>query len=513
MAKTKKDEIREIAEADLEAFIRLVHPNRVLGSVHREVIQWWTRDDAKSHQLTLLPRDHQKSALMAYWVAWMITRNPAIRILYISSTSNLASKQLKFIKDILTSKIYSVYWPDMVNPDEGRREKWTESEISVDHPLRKAENVRDPTIFIAGLTTGITGMHSDINVLDDVVVKENAYTEEGRDRVAGQFSLLASIEGTQGIQKVVGTRYHPKDLYATMQGIRYEIIENGEVVGDEALYETFERAVEDRGDGTGEFLWPLQQRKDGKWFGFNAAILAKKRALYVDKTQFRAQYYNDPNDPDGGGIPREAFQYYEPKYLTRQNGAWFYKNNRLNVYASIDFAYSLSREADYTCIAVVGIDANQNYYVLELDRFKTKSVHEYFQHILVLHQKWDFRTLRAEATAAQAVIVDSLKINYIRTHGIALAINDYKPDRREGAKSERVKNILAPRYDNRQIFHYMGGSCQILEEELLLDNPPHDDCKDALASCIAVCVAPTFHRPNSEGQYELKNHSRFGGIY
>ena len=134
--RAKYNEIKEAAEQDLLTFIQIVHPNRVLGHVHKEVIHWWTRPDHKSHQLLLLPRDHQKSALVAYRVAWEITRNPAIRILYISSTSGLAVKQLKFIKDILTSKIYTTLWPDMVHPEEAKREKWTETEISIDHPLR-----------------------------------------------------------------------------------------------------------------------------------------------------------------------------------------------------------------------------------------------------------------------------------------------------------------------------------------------------------------------------------------
>jgi hypothetical protein len=41
------------------------------------------------------------------------------------------------------------------------------------------------------------------------------------------------------------------------------------------------RSVEENGDGTGEFLWPRQQRRDGKWFGFDAKILAKKRGQYL----------------------------------------------------------------------------------------------------------------------------------------------------------------------------------------------------------------------------------------
>ena len=283
-----KDKVRKTAESDLEAFIRLVHPQRVLGGVHKELIRWWTKQDSKTHQMVLLPRDHGKSALVAYRVAWEITKNPAIRILYISSTANLAEKQLGFIKQILTSSVYKRYWPEMVNDEEGKREKWTTSEIAVDHPLRKAEAIRDPTVFTGGLTTSLTGLHCDIAVLDDVVVAENAYTEDGRTKVETQYSLLSSIEGADALEWVVGTRYHPKDLYQSLLDKKVEIYaDDGELVSEDNLYEIFQKEVENVGDGTGEYLWPRQQRSDGKWFGFDQSILARKRAQYLDKTQFR----------------------------------------------------------------------------------------------------------------------------------------------------------------------------------------------------------------------------------
>ena len=515
-SKTKKELIRESAERSLETFIKLVHPQRVLGAVHLELINWWNREEAKSHQLLLLPRDHMKSALVAYRVAWEITRNPAIRVLYISSTANLAIKQLKFIKDILTSDIYTFYWPEMIIPEEGKREKWTESEIAVDHPLRQQEAIRDPTVFTAGLTTSITGLHCDIAVLDDVVVRENAYTEDGREKTKQQYSLLSSIESSDAKEWVVGTRYHPKDLYndlAEMQVDQYG--DDGEIIGDDPLYEVFERQVENRGDGTGEFLWPRQQRYDGKWFGFDQNILAKKRAQYLDRVQFRAQYYNDPNDSDSGAIPRENFQYYEPNHLLRKEGKWYYKTNRLNIFASVDFAFSLAKKADFTAIVVIGVDANQNYYILEIDRFKTDKISVYFDHILHLHQKWDFRKIRAEVTVARQVIVNDLKQNYIRVHGLALSVEDYRPTRHMGSKEERTNSILQPRYNNLQIWHYKGGNCQILEDELVLTNPPHDDCKDCLASCIDMAIAPSasMSRFQSSQHNLIQNyHSRFGGI-
>lgn len=509
---TKKDQVRAIAEADLEAFIKLIHPQRVLGSVHKEVITWWTRQDAKSHQVLLLPRDHQKSALVAYRVAWEITRNPAVRILYISATSTLAEKQLKFIKDILTHPKYRQYWPEMVNESKFHRELWNNNEISVDHPARKAEAVRDPTVFTAGLETTITGLHFDVSVFDDVVVPDNAYTEGGREKVAAQYSQLASIESTDARQWVVGTRYHPKDLYQEMAEMEVDLYdEEGNLVSSEPLYEKFERQVESAGDGTGEFLWPRQLRADGKPFGFNQEILARKRTQYLDKTQFRAQYYNDPNSIDDAPIDPDTFQYYDPGHIKMIEGSWHYKGRRLNVFASVDFAYTLGKRSDYTCIVVVGVDHENNYYILDIDRFKTDKISEYFQKILRSHEKWQFRKIRCEVTAGQSVIVKDLKDNYIRPYGLALSVEEFKPNRHMGTKQERVLAILQPRYDNLQIYHYRSGNCQVLEEELISRNPPHDDVKDALASCIDMAVAPQQSRRSTRST-PVQFNSRFGGI-
>jgi phage terminase large subunit-like protein len=506
------DEIREAAEADLETFINLVAPYRVLGSVHRELLTWWNREDGIDHQLVLLPRDHCKSAMVAYRVAWELTKDPTLRVLYISATSNLAEKQLKFIKDIFTSDIHQRYWPDHVHLDEGKREKWTTSEISMDHPLRKEEGIRDPSIFTAGLTTSKAGLHCDIAVLDDVVVYENAYTEEGRSKVKSQYSLLASIESADAREWVVGTRYHPKDLYGDLIKMEEEIYNHrGDIIGETAIYEIFERAVESDGDGTGEFLWPRQARYDGKWFGFNAAILAKKRGKYLDRTQFFAQYYNRPEDPSGGIIQREKFQWYKRNHITRSNGSWFYKDKKLNVYAAIDFAFSLAKKADYTAIVVIGTDHLSNIYVLDIIRFKTDKISEYFENIRDAHVKWDFRKLRAEVTVAQSAIVKELKMNYIRPEGLALSIDEHRPNRHQGNKEERMSAILEPRYDNMMIWHYEGGNCQILEDELVLAHPPHDDVKDSLASVIEIAIAPR-HKHMKSNRENVIIHTRFGGV-
>lgn len=505
------EQIRTAAESDLVTFIKLVAPDQVLGQCHEDVCNWWTRPDSKTHQLLLFPRDHGKSRLIAYRVAWELTKDPTLRILYISATANLAEKQLGFIKGILTSDTYQRYWPDHVNPDEGKRTRWTNSEIALDHPARKKENVRDPSVFTGGLTTSLTGMHCDIAVLDDVVVYENAYTGEGRNKVKSQYSLLSSIEGADAREWVVGTRYHPADLYNDLLQMTEDLFnDDGEKVGEENIYEIFERPVEDRGDGTGQMLWPRSQRRDGKWFGFDIKVLAKKRGQYLDKGQFRAQYYNDPSDPDNVPVASDRFQYYEQKFVRQENGYWYYKDNKLNVFAAVDFAFSLSKKADYTAIVVIGIDAENNIYVLDIDRFRTDRISDYFEHILHLSNRWSFKKLRAETTVAQMAIVKQLK-ELIKQHGLAIKIDEFRPNKNQGNKQERIAAVLEPRYDNLSIWHYRGGNTQVLEEELQSRNPPHDDVIDALASVVDMAVKPTRNARRTKSTNVVWANNRFRG--
>jgi hypothetical protein len=452
--------------------------------------------------------------MLAYRVVWELTRDPTLTFLYISATANLAEKQLYFIKQILTCPKYRAYWPEMINEDEGRREKWTLSEIIVDHPKRKEAGLKDSSVFTAGLTTNITGLHFNVAALDDVVVAENAYTQEGRSNVERYYSLLASIETTGSREWVVGTRYHPADLYKVLTTKQYDIYnDHGEKIVTRNLYEVYQKVVEDKGNGLGKFLWPKQKReRDGKWFGFDANELSRKKSQYIDMGQFYAQYYNNPNSQENRRFTKDSFQYYDQKYIQRVNGKWHFKNSSLNVFAAIDFAYSVNKRADYTSLVVVGIDSSSNIYILDIDRFKTDRISEYFEHIRSLHNKWHFRKLCAEITAAQQTIVSELKNNYIRPYGMLLSIEEYRPSRKEGSKEERISAILEPKYDNKQIWHFEGGTINLLENELIEAYPEHDDIKDALANAVAIAVAPMSDVADEISRPRLNYHGRFGGV-
>ena len=219
------DEIRKLAESDFVSFVKVVAPYNVMGSCHEELCKFLTNPDLKPYRLVLYPRGHRKSFYAAMYACWRVVCDPSISIVYLSATSDLAESQLRTIKGTLDSPIIRKIWPDLINIDEGKREKWTSTEICVDDPRRKAEGTRDSTVKAGGLTTNITGAHCDLIILDDMVVPKNN-TEEGRRQVMSQYSQLQSILNPGGMILAVGTRYHPKDIYATMQETVEEIYDD-----------------------------------------------------------------------------------------------------------------------------------------------------------------------------------------------------------------------------------------------------------------------------------------------
>lgn len=509
-------QVRETAMSDLYFFAKLVNPGYVYGEVHKGIFRWLQdynlfglNSQLSSNKLIMLPRAHLKSHMVATWCAWIITRHPEITILYLSATAELAETQLFAVQNILASKTYQRYFPEYINPQEGSRERWSQRKISIDHIKRSLEGTRDPTIATAGLTTNTTGWHADVIIGDDLVVPENAYTEDGRDSVRKKASQFTSIRNAGGFTLACGTRYHPNDIYATWKAQEYDVYnDENEIVDRLPVWEIKEYAVEE----DQIFLWPRTMRSDGKAFGFDSQVLSRIRAEYSDRVQFYAQYYNNPNDPGSNRIDRSKFQYYDKKYLTQRDGSWYFKRNKLNVYAAIDFAFSLSKKADYTAIVVAGIDAEGFVYVLDIDRFRSDKMSEYFTKVAELHSKWEFKKLRAEVTVAQTIIVRDLK-DRLREEGLRLTIDEYRPTRKEGTKEERIASALEHRYENLSIWHFKGGYTDVLEEELILARPPHDDVKDALASIMEIMIKPKKSRMAEFDRGNVINFApRFGGV-
>lgn len=517
MSTDKLLEVREFYENDLFEFAKYINPDYMYGDIHRQVFEWLSKAESPK-QLLLLPRGHLKSHCIAVWTVWTITRQPWCSIIYVSAGEELAKAQVYSIKNMLTSDQYRLLWPEMINAEEAKRDKWSAWAINVDHPLRKERGTRDNTLLVRTVKSNATGLHCSHLVFDDVVVPANAYSPAGRSEVRGAVSQFASVLNPGGVIKAVGTRYHPKDIYGQFEEAKKKVYDEltQEVTGEVNVWEIFEREVEDAGDMTGNFLWPrIRCPRSKEWFGFDINVLSEIKAQYEsvgELSQFYAQYYNNPNDPESARLQYSDFTYYERKHLRNEAGNWFINDRPLAIYAAVDIAWTSGETSDYTAIAVIGLDTEGFIYVLDLDRFKTSDYEVYYDRITRLHDYWGFKKIRVETNSGGRLVANQLE-HYVRQEGRSLIIEPNYVSANTGKKFERHASVLEWRYKKKYIKHFKGGLIPDLEDEIVMARPPHDDLEDALCSAVEISKPPTNRALRNKQRFQnvVIASDRFGG--
>lgn len=514
-AGNKLDAVRELLKADLFEFAKYVNPLYMYGDTHAEVCHWLQHDGTNNQELLLMPRGHLKSHLIACWCAWYITKFPYTSIMYLSAGESLAMAQIDAIKEMMTSDRYRKLWPDMINREEARRSRWTAWGFNVDHPLRKQYRTRDMTIIVKTLKSNFVGHHCDAMVYDDIVVDTNAYTEGGREDVKASVAKCASIKNPGAITKAVGTIYHPADVYSVFKTavVRHYDEKIGDFGKEEPLWDIKEYVLEDIGDLTGKYLWPSVVHPDnGKTYGFDIHTAAQKQAEYFsqgNQAHWYAQYYNQANDPSSEKVSRDAFQFYDEQYISIRDGNVYYNQNKLNILAAMDVAWTTGKDSDYTAIGVVGVDSGWNFYVLDLVRFKTQDYDEYYQNVIGLYNQWGFRKILIETNAGGTLVAREIK-NLIRQNGGTLVVDGRAATSNEGKKHEKHAAVLIPRVKNNQVFFKRGGLTPAAIEEIVLARPAHDDLKDVLTTLLANLMAPS-QMADQKHEVKRKFHKRFGG--
>lgn len=130
----------------------------------------------------LAPVGAAKSTQITRWrVEWEVGKNVNLRVLLMSATSQLPESLLSGIKgDITDNPFTQAVFPWLRPGRKLGQSDWSSDRIHV----HRSDNLADPTIQCAGLTSKILGKRLDLIVLDDMLNTDNTLTPYMRKQVS-----------------------------------------------------------------------------------------------------------------------------------------------------------------------------------------------------------------------------------------------------------------------------------------------------------------------------------------
>jgi predicted phage terminase large subunit-like protein len=386
--------------------------------------------------LDLAPRGFGKSSIgnIAYCI-FRIVQDRNIRILIVSNTQTQSQAFIREIKNQLESNQKLI---DLFGTFQDYK-KWTETELTVQD---RTSVKKESTITALGATGALTGKHADLIICDDITDFESARTEVQRKKLSEWYrtSLLPALE-------VLGTRYHPLDIYQEMISSGYYAVQT-------------QRAIKE--DGTS--LWPEK---------FSLEDLLQKKAE-LGSLIFSLQFANDISLAKQGHIFRyEWMQFYDTAPAN------------LKIYQGVDLAISDKETADYFVMITVGFEQGTGlYYVLDLYRERISFKQQ--QDVLKLKaEQWQPLSIGIESNAYQKALGNEL----IRT--TSLPIKQLTTQKDKVSRAQRRSAL----FENGKI--RIRKDMNILIDELcLFPDAAHDDLFDALDFALSTHDMMTMQKPN-----------------
>lgn len=345
---------RELSRRRLLPFIKRVNPDYMPGWVHADIcerLERFARDieEGKSPRLMItMPPRHGKSEIGSKtFPSWYLGRNPKHEVMVCSYSGDLAKDFSRKCRDLIETERYQTTFKTRLSKDSKSVERW---------------NTSDQGAFTAaGVGGPITGRGCSLGIIDDPVKnREEAESETTRQTIKDWYSsaFYTRLAPGGGIL-IIQTRWHDDDLSGwllnSLEEAKKEAEEEGvplsEDVDNWELVEYPAIAVVDekyrkQGEALHEERYPLP------------ALRKIKRAMIP--RDWEALYQQRPVSDDGDYFTKDMFRYYKPGECPSLN--------ELRVYAAGDLAISTKQTADFSVFTVVGVDRQQNIWILDVVR-------------------------------------------------------------------------------------------------------------------------------------------------
>ncbi len=448
---------------DFMSFVKYMWPDFIEGSHHKIMGEKFNRvsqGKLKRVIINMAPR-HTKSEFSSYLLpSWMIGKNPKLKIIQATHTTELAVRFGRKAKHLIDSEEYQKIFPTKLREDSKAAGRWETNEGG--------------EYFAAGVGGSITGRGADLLIIDDPHSEQDALNVNALERT-WEWYTSGPRQRLQpgGIIVVVMTRWNMKDLTGRLINAQKETkADQWEVIEFPAILPNNKPVWPE--------YWKLKE------------LESVKASLSIGK--WNAQYQQNPTAEEGSIIKREWWNLWEkdlpPLY---------------HVIQSYDTAFLKKETADYSAITTWGVfypteDSGPNLILLDVvkDRFEFPELRRV---ALEQYNYWKPESVIIEGKASGMPLTFEL-----RKQGIPVI--NYTPSRGND-KHARV-NAVAPLFESGQIWATDDKFTEeVIEECAAFPYGDHDDLVDSMTQAVMRFRQGGFiEHPDDEDDTPLPQHRR-----
>lgn len=373
-----KEEVkaRLMAERDFLSFCRFVDCKHPIDAPHVKVLAHKLEQVAeyilsggkrgiKRLMVFMPPRYWKSQTASRKFPAWLLGKNPDLRVIMTSYNAELATKHSKAVRDLIMSEEYSQVFGSLASTDEPVTLD-PESKASASWEIAN----RNGGMLAAGVGGGVTGFGANLFIIDDPVKgrKEASSETLRKDTYEWYRSTAYTRLEDNGAIIVIQTRWDVEDLSGELlkamvsdpDADQWDVVFMPAIALDEKEYpRTREEYVENLLRG---IFIPLAEdgdqlgRKAGEplWAKKHDADTLKALGVNMDDFEFAAQYQQMPRLAQGNFFDEEDFGFVE------------HAPEGLQWYRYIDLALGKTETSDFNATAAVAMDAKGIEYIRDM---------------------------------------------------------------------------------------------------------------------------------------------------
>ena len=439
LAKADQTETRTKVSENFLDFIQYIWPEFIGGHHHKIISEKFNKiasGEIKRLIVNMPPRHTKSEFASNYLPAWMIGRNPKLKIIQATHTAELAIRFGRKAKHVIDSPAYQEIFETSLQEDSKAAGRW--------------ETAQGGEYFAVGVGGAMTGRGADLLIIDDPHKEKDLLSQNSFEKAYEWYTSGPRQRLQPGGRIVlVMTRWSTNDL--TGQLIKAQ----GGVKADQWEVIEFPAILPN-----GKPVWP-------EYWG-REELDSVKASISVGK--WNAQYMQTPTAEEGALIKREWWRDYASERPPKMSF----------IIQSYDTAFMKKETADYSAITTWGVfhreDNGQN--AILLDAFKGRfEFPELRRRAHAEYLRWEPNVVIIEQKASGIPLLHELR-------NMDIPVTGFTPSKGND-KHVRV-NSIAPLFEAGKIWapkheHF---AQEVIEECAAFPHGDHDDYVDSTSQAI-----------------------------